>query len=334
MKTAATPAPGNGTEVQAARSIESLLGDEYGDDEDKETPEGEETLGDETTVEGDESDETEGTDEEEGLEEDLDEEPEGGKAASAKLPEKFTVKLSDGKDVEVDQDKLGRGILLMEDYTKKTTALSDKERAVQAKEEALEAEYAPLIAALRAKLEGELATEPDWAKLKDEDPIGFAVQRQEWRDKQELAAQAKAEDERLQADAQKKRDVKRTEILAEESKRILEVLPAWKDPKVAEKEQKVIRSFLREEGFDDAEIDSVADHRLVKVLRKAVLYDQLKKRGKSVIRPVPEATVRPGGGKETKQGSYKAARKRLKATGDEDAAVASLLSGGFLKDMD
>jgi hypothetical protein len=53
-----------------------------------------------------------------------------------------------------------------------------------------------------------------------------------------------------------------------------EVIPEWRDSKVAAQEATQIRDFLLGEGFTEQDIGGLTNATLVKLARKAMLYDR------------------------------------------------------------
>lgn len=339
---AAKPDSGNGiSETQASEAMEGLPGllDDMDDDappagDTKDTDDDDSLLDDPDKPAGD-SDEDEELDEDEGDAEsdgDTDDPKPQGKTSKAALPEKFTVTTDDGKDVEVTKEELARGILLQRGFTQKTTAHAEEVRTFKAEVDKFNAEYKPLLDSLHDMLVGE--KEPDWVKLENEDPIGFATQKIKWQERREMLAATKAERKRLddEKDGEFKKQI--LDHTAAEYGRLIEVLPAWKDDTVRTKQQAVLSKGLARRGFTPDEIRTVIDHRMVLLALDAERYVQMKGKKTTVVRSIPSKTSKPGAGKEVNKGSAVQARKRLRETGRESDAAAAILRGGFLKDMD
>ncbi len=90
-------------------------------------------------------------------------------------PLTFTVKV-DGQDIEVTQEELINGYSRQQDYTRKTQELSQKRKTIEQQQAELaqrDAIYSQLLPKMEAQLKGELANEPDWSKLYEDDPVGY-----------------------------------------------------------------------------------------------------------------------------------------------------------------
>lgn len=239
----------------------------------------------------------------------------------------FTVKI-DGKEIEVPQSELVSGYQKDADYRKKTAALAEERRALEAKE----AE----INTLREQYEAELAKvatgkdeEPNWAQLaEDLDPWEYQKQRAQWEDEQKKvrAAREKLQQERLREAQQ---------LTAKEQQVLLEKVPEWQDKKSFESAAKEMMDLgTKHYGFKQEEIASTIDHRLILLLRDAVAYRKMKATTANPAekRAAKKTTVLKPGSKQTKAektaASTDALRQKLKRSGSVDDAVALLMSGG------
>ena len=124
-------------------------------------------------------------DEEEFDEEDeLDEEQTNVEEEAPQL-QTFTVKV-DGQEVEVTQEELINGYSRQQDYTRKTQELSQQRKTIEQQQAELaqrDAIYSQLLPKMEAQLKGELANEPDWNALYEDDPVGYVRRKQLWDEK-------------------------------------------------------------------------------------------------------------------------------------------------------
>jgi hypothetical protein len=115
--------------------------------------------------------------------------------------------------------------------------------------------------------------------------------------------------------------------LAEETQRLVEAIPEWKDNKRAVEERNKLVETAKKVGFSDEELGQILDHRALVVLRKAALYDDLMSK-KSQIKPNPASgpkLAKPGSAttKPSKKSEAQLAQERLAKTGSmRDAAAA------------
>ena len=276
-----------------------------------------------------EADEEEAEEAEDESDEDGDEESdeEGDEEETARADGRiYTVKV-DGVETKVTERELLDGYQRQSAYTKKSQALAEERKAHDAAFAAVQEErrtMAHWAQQMLQKLHREAPVEPDWDKLRAEDPIGFAAtwaEHQRYREQQALvAAQYQAVIDKTQQDEHKRL----TETLTTEANRLVEALPEWKDEARATKEKASLMAYGKKQGFSDEELSAVFDHRTVLVLRKAMLYDRIQSKrpeveaARTVARPAPAGNAMPRRFTE-----HAKAMKRLEKSGSiEDAAAA------------
>lgn len=243
--------------------------------------------------------------------------------------ETFTVKV-DGKEVKVSKDELLKGYQRTADYTRKTQALAEERKVVLGEAQTLRAEREEahqLLATLRQTMEAWKPKEPDWARLQAENPTEFLKQREIWRSYREQTEALDAEAKLLREKAEADQKAEYRKVLQAERQALLDKIPDWKDPAKARAEKAAIIDYGRTVGFSEEELQGVADHRILILARKAMLYDKgiasqktLADRkvaaapGKALA---PAATPRP----TSKQAEIQRAKARLSKTGSiADAA--------------
>lgn len=265
-----TPDTGDNQTTRSQGRAKAEVDDSDEDDEtealqseaDDETPD--DADADDADADADESDDDDGDDE--ATTTDLD-----------PLTTKVTVQV-DGKAAEITLDEAIKGYQRQADYSRKTQALSEERRNLDAERQALREErqqYATLIPALEAQLSQTTTQEPDWAELYHADPQQFAVQRELWRMQQERIHAARSERERLEAiSAQERSDQMQTRVQTEREK-LFGIVPEWRDTAKWKQARDQIREYGRKIGFSDEELAGATDHRAVVALHKAALYDKL-----------------------------------------------------------
>jgi len=296
--TSGTPVEGGIGIHQAQDAIADILATDDGDTQDGEAQQPEaqaegtetkEAVQAEDTVE--ETDESEDSDQQE-------EQPQ------ERLPESIKVKVN-GEEVEVTLDELARGYSRQSDYSRKTQQLAEERKAFQAEAEAIRqerAQYATLLGALQQQLQSQqqLDQQPDWDRLYDEDPIQATKLERQWRKAQEerhakLAA-IQAEQQRLGQAFEQQTTEQMKALLIQQAQRLPEIIPEWKDEKVAAEGKKQLRGWLADQGLSEVEINSLTKAEHVAILRKAMLYDMGNRRAQSSVKPQPVATrpIKPG----------------------------------------
>lgn len=244
-------------------------------------------------------------------------------------PQTYTVKV-DGKEVTVTLDELQQGYSRTQDYTRKTQQIAEVRKQVEQEAEAIRAEraqYAQLLGALEKQVQQAAQPQIDWDRLYQEDPI-------EWVRQKELARENQAKYEAIQSEQQRLAEISRQEqsqslqaFLAQEQERLMQVLPEWKDPAKAKAEKELLIEFGKKSGFQPDELSNIFDHRVVNVLRKAALYEQMmSKRGN--IKPVVNNGPRPAkpgaAGRVSTTSESTRAKQRLAKTGRVQDAVSAI----------
>lgn len=305
------------TEAQAAEMFAARLapkGDsEAGEPLKGEQPEAEEE--DEAPAESEPEEQSDGQDE-------PDEQP--------SEPKTYRVKV-DGAEVEVTEDELLKGYSREQDYTRKTMALGEKAKALEAQEQAFAAERAratELLKALETHLQAPTLTPEQMAWLRDNNRTEYAIRLAEEHQRQTEQAAVRAERERLEHQQAEENTRAAQRGLQLEQARLLEALPTWKDPKVAATDKALVADYGLKRGLTLVELNSIADHRFVPILLDAAKYRALQEK-------VPQTKAKVEGVKPAKPGvasqqpgkasEAKRAEQRLARSGRVEDAAAILL---------
>lgn len=296
--TSGTPTPGGIGIHQAQDAIADILATDDGDTQEGEAqqPEAqaEGTETEEVVQAADES--VEETDESEETEEQVEQEPQ--------LPTTLKVKVN-GEEVEVTLDELQKGYSRQSDYSRKTQQLAEERKAFLSEVESIRqerAQYATLLTALQQQLQAttQLDQQPDWDRLYDEDPIQATKLERQWNktqaDRQAKLAAIQAEQQRVGQALEQQTVEQMKAILVNEAQRLPEIIPEWKDQKVAAEGKKQLRNWLVDQGLNEVEINSLHKAEHVSILRKAMLYDLGQRKAQASVKPQPVATrpVKPG----------------------------------------
>lgn len=251
------------------------------------------------------------------------------------VAETFTVKVN-GEEVEVELDELRAGYSRQADYTKKSQALAEERKAFQQDRDAVILErqqYAQLLGALQQQLNVPDEAQPDFDALYEQDPIEATRLERQWTQRQ------KARQDKLQAIQLEQQRVDQANqqhqmqsmqaLLQEEVQRLPEVIPEWKDEKLAATEREELREYLLSAGVAEEELQSLVRANHIKVLRKAMLYDRGQKRVKRAAKKGRSRSVKPGSSaSQVKPSSRKQknARQRLARSGRIDDAAGLIES--------
>ena len=289
---------------------------------------------DESTDDPDES--VEAVSEDEPVEEDSeeadseDEEPEDDEELL------FAVRV-DGEEQEVTLDELLKGYSRQSAFTKKTQDLAEERKQIEALQtqynqdmQQIQAERQQYAQHLQQIIENSTLDQyatVDWDRLKSEDPIAFLEKKEEFREAQEKIARVQQQQQQATARNQAEAQQQWQESLKTEHAALVEKLPEWGDPDKQKPLAGELRSYASSQGFQDAEIESLIDHRSFIILNKARLYDELQKSDPKTkkIRNKPRV-IRSGkgAGKPEKTTKRTAMRNRLKESGHVNDAAALL----------
>ena len=312
--------------ADAASAISEMLAPEEGQAQVEETQPAEVSEED-TEAAASEEDESgvEDAPEEESAEEQSEESEE---SEEQDQPQTFTVKV-DGKEVAVTLEELQKGYSRTQDYTRKTQQIAEVRKQVEQETQAVRAEreqYAQLLGALQAQLQ---SSEPqvDLDRLYHEDPIEWVRQKEVLRERQEKAYAIQAEQQRLSQLSQQEQQRAMEAHLESEKDALLAALPEWRDPKKAKAEKALVLESAKSVGFSEDDLKSVYDHRLVLLLRKAAMYDQMVSKRQD-IKPVVNngpRTAKPGAaGRVSTTTETTRAKQRLAKTGRVDDAASAI----------
>jgi hypothetical protein len=316
--TSATPESGSGelTVNEAANAFMGLMGSDEGSDEGQ--PEAQ-AQSDED--EGEEPEE-ESSDDSEGEEQEDSEQEEQERT--------YRVKAA-GEEKDVTLDELVKNYQLGADYTKKSQAVAEERKVVQAEYQAIQEakqlrdQYAQRLQVIEQMLSrGEEPENLDY--LKETDPIGYAVKVAELSQKEKQIAQVRAEQARINAQQEQDRQQWMSNLVRQESEKLATALPDYVDPEKGESLRKSVRSYGKELGFSDEELASVVDSRHVITLYKAMQYDKLQASKPAINKKLAEAPKVMKSGvsqsRDTNNEQYKKQKAKARATGRVADAAA------------
>ncbi len=245
-------------------------------------------------------------------------------------PQKFRVKAA-GEEREVTLDELIKSYQLGTDYTKKSQAVAEERKAVEAERQAIQEakalrdQYAQRLEIMEQMLRPQDETE-NLAYLKETDPIGYSVKVAEMVERDKQLNAVRAERERIAQQQEQERQQNLQRMVAEESQKLVAAVPEFADPTKGEALRKDIRSFGKSLGFSDQELASVYDSRAVLTLYKAMQYDKLMASKPEVTKKVAQApkVMKPGVAQSRDTGSEEL--KKLKARAKQSGRVADAAS--------
>ena len=202
-------------------------------------------------------------------------------------PELHRVKVS-GQELEVTLDELKAGYSRDSDYRQKTHTLGLEKRDLETQKNSFRQSYDTrlselndLIATADATVRQQQGSE-DLQKLYDEDPTAASKLdyqlRQQNRQLEEVRSKAKeAQQSQYNEFLNTQRELAATKI------------PEFADPNKTDTFKVNMRNSLRNYGFNDSEIGSLADHRFLMVAKDAMSYQNLKDKKPIVQKKVANA---------------------------------------------
>jgi hypothetical protein len=242
---------------------------------------------------------------------------------------RYKVKAS-GEEVEVELDELIKGYQQGADYTKKSQALAEQRKALEAERQHLEyvkqerQAYAQKLKALDSFL-----TQQDQGVnldvLKETDPIGYAVAVAEQSQRDKQLAVVRAEQQRLAQQQQSEQQASLQSHLRSESEKLTSLIPELATAQ-GDAVRKQIRDYAKSVGWSDQELSQLYDSRAVVTLYNGMKYQQLQKSKPEVNKKLQAAPKMMRSGTSappTKSSGDKQAMQRLRETGKvSDAAKA------------
>ena len=244
-------------------------------------------------------------------------------------PQRFKVKV-DNEEVEVTLEELQQGYSRTKDYTKKTQALAETRKAVEAEKAKIEeakqlrdtyAQRLEVIEKLLAQDQGE----ENLAELRDSDPIGYAIKIAERSEKEKQLQAVRAEKQKIAQQQESDRQQALQGHLQQEAVKLREMIPEFRDEAKAEIARKDIRTYAKSVGFSDEELSQVYDSRAVKTLYNAMMYEKLMKGKTDAVKKVQSApkVLKAGNGGQVnaENDATKKQMQRLKQTGKKSDAA-------------
>ena len=235
-----------------------------------------------------------------------------------------------GEEREVTLDELIKSYQLGTDYTKKSQAVAEERKAVEAERQAVQEakalrdQYAQRLEMLETMLQPQETENLDY--LKETDPIGYAVKVAEMAQREKQLAQVQAERHRIAQQQEQDRQMQMQSLVREEMQKLTAAIPEFADPAKGETIRNDIRAFGKQLGFSDQELAAVYDSRAVLTLYKAMQYDKLMASKPEVTKKVSQApkAIKPGVAQSRDTNAEEL--KKLKARAKQSGRVADAAS--------
>ena len=199
-------------------------------------------------------------------------------------PELHRVKVQ-GQELEVTLDELKSGYSRDSDYRQKTHTLGLEKRDLDNQKESFRQSYDTRLSELNDLIgtaDGFIRQQQgskDLQKLYDEDPTAAA----------RLDYQLREQERQLDGMKSKAQEAYRKqydEYITAQRDLAAAKIPEYSDPNKTDQFKTNMRTTLRSYGFNDGEIGSLADHRMLMVIRDAMSYKSVKDK-----RPIAQKKV-------------------------------------------
>jgi len=231
-----------------------------------------------------------------------------------------------GKTEQIPLEEAVKGYQRQADYSRKTQALSEERKTLDAEKQAVleeRSQYAQLLNALQQQIQSAAPQEPDWQKLYETDPMEWVRQREIWRDRQEKMTAAQFEAQRIQTLQAQEQQAQLAKVVQEGRQKLVELVPAWKDAKKWEADRVGLLDYGQQLGFSADELNATYDPRAVVALYKAMQYDTLMaKRPQAAPPRVKSAPAGSASSAPRPQSDVTKAKQRLAQSGKVADAAA------------
>ena len=247
-------------------------------------------------------------------------------------PELHRVKVS-GQELEVSLDELKAGYSRDSDYRQKTHSLGMEKRDLETQKNSLRQTYDTrlnelndLISTANQFVEQKQGGQ-DLAKLYQEDPTEAAKLDFQLR-------QEKQHIESLKSTARQAQNQQYETYLETQKELAATKIPEFSDPNKADSFKLNMRNTLRDYGFNDQEIGSLADHRFLMVAKDAMSFQSQKDKRPIVSKKVANApkVLKAGVAKSNVSSGREEVRNKIKTlrkTGhirDAQSAIADMIN--------
>lgn len=250
-------------------------------------------------------------------------------------PRTYKVKV-DGREVAVTEDELLKGYSRTEDYTQKTQRLANERKEWEAGEKAaVRAErqtYLQYLDRIKETIEQTTPKEPNWELRRMQIPAEeLSAEILTWNKRQEQLKQVESERKATEEKMTKDNNEGYSRYLAEQSSRLQEAIPEFREPEKAKALQTELIEFGKTVGFTEDELRSVSDARAVIMLHNAMLHFKAQAKKPALKNKIDKAladSAPSNRAPSTPRSKRVATQERLAKSGSLDdgaAAIAELL---------
>lgn len=176
----------------------------------------------------------------------------------------------------------------------------------------------------------------DWNTLRVTDPGQWAALQQDYKRRESQINQVFATVDQAKAQEQQRSQQAIQQLTAQEAAKLVELVPAWKDPQVFHKESTAVRTWAIQSGMPAEVVEAVSNGpmvsaHLVAALHKAMLFDQLQAKKPEIenrVRTAPKI-VKPGQAQQDGPSQQlKNIRQSISKSGGRQGVAAYLMATG------
>lgn len=302
---------------EGADAISNLIEDPETDPQD--TVEAKDTAESETPDEADAAEDAEDPDGSEPLK--------GGRFA----PDTAKVTLEDGSVITVAE--LKRNNLFQRDYTRKTTELKTEREAFVQQKSQLD-QHAQSLAQQRdfiLSAAQKFIPQPPSRELLQSDPLQYMQAKADYEERMQVFNQLAYQQQANSRLTEEQQAEATNQVRQEESKRLLEAIPEFKDRNVYQNFwNDAVETMASKYGFSKTEIEETLDHRFYVAMRDLVKFHKALNKAPQVKQEVEKKPQMISGSRrmDPKAKTSREAQQRaeqLRKSGSFDAGVAALM---------
>lgn len=268
-----------------------------------------------------ESEEPEDGDEDDEVD-DSDDTPDDGDDAAAKAADLIEVTLPGGEKIKVTREEAAAGYSRTQDYTRKRQADAAEHKAEMEQVREIRTKYADRLEKLTETLKSLGPKQPD-AALRTTNPGEWAARTAEYEAFQSSLEQVGGAKAAISDEEKAELNTAAQAHIESEWTKVVTAVPEWADAAKANPALAELRSFaMKEHGFTEAEIDNLADHRLLLMLRENFTLRQRRDaaaKGVEEKREKVGVKLEPGASQASRQ-TPKARRAKMQKQADQRAA--------------
>lgn len=151
----------------------------------------------------------------------------------------------------------------------------------------------------------------DWNGLRANNPAEFAALSMQFQQRQQGIQQYLGQMQQQTAYEEQQRQQAMQQSLAGENARLMDLRPEWRDQAAFSKDREQMTKYARSQGFQDAELSQILDHRYMLILHDAARYQALQAANPEVLKKVRQAPPMAAPGSRVDVNPREAQRKQV-----------------------